>query len=166
MAERYKKSSGFLTFLKTKGRIWILLLGAVLGVALLLFGGLANEEEAVTEADGISAREVELLEYEVRVERELETLVESVAGVGDAEVMVTFENGYTVRYSKDASGGVATVGSGSREEAIFSTVVPPTVGGVGVVCRGGELAHVRETLTELISTALGIPSNRVYIVGK
>jgi quercetin dioxygenase-like cupin family protein len=47
-----KKSHGFLTYIKTKGRIWILLGGALLGVVLLLFGSLGAEVE-VSE-DGVT----------------------------------------------------------------------------------------------------------------
>ena len=161
-----KKSHGFLTYIKTKGRIWILLGGALLGVVLLLFGSLSAETEVSEEPDALSGREVELAEYEQRLEAELEALIESVSGVGDAHVMITFECGYTVRYAKDREGDAATVGSGSSEEALFSCVVPPTVSGVGVVCRGGSNPQVREVLSELICAAIGISSNRVYITGK
>ena len=161
-----KKSHGFWTYIKTKGRIWILLCGALLGVVLLLFGSLGTDTEVSEEPDALLGRENELAEYEQRLEGELESLIESVSGVGDAHVMITFQCGYTVRYDKDREGAAATVGSGSSEEALFSCVVPPTVSGVGVVCRGGNDPHVRQTLTDLICAALGISSNRVYITGK
>lgn len=166
MTDWSKKSHGFWTYIKTKGRIWVLLCGALLGVALLLFGGRAPEGEVSEESDALSGREVELEEYGQRLEGELEALIESVSGVGDAHVMVTFESGYTVRYVKDAEGATATVGSGSSEQALFSCVVPPTVSGVGVVCRGGNNPQVREVLTDLVCASLGISSNRVYITGK
>lgn len=166
MAEWGKKSRGFLTFVKEKGRVWLLLGGALLGVVLLLLGSFGGESETTAEPDSISAREEELVLYEARMEKELELLVESVAGVGDAEILLSFESGYTVRYTKDNTGGAATIGTGSHEQALFSTVVPPVVSGVGVVCRGGNSPAVQKTLTDLLSTALGIPSNRVYITGK
>ena len=166
MGEWGKKSRGFFTFMKTKGRLWILLGGALLGIALLLFGGMSTEREIEEKPDTLTAREEELARYEARIEKELEALLESVGGVGDVLVMITFESGYTVRYAKDGEGDPVTVGTGSSEEALFATVVPPPIAGVGIVCRGGNIPAVRETLTELISTALGIPSNRVYITGK
>ena len=144
----------------------MLLGGALLGIALLLFGGMSTEREVEQEPDTLTAREEELSRYEQRVEEELEVLLESVGGVRDVLVMVTFESGYTVRYAKDGEGDPVTVGSGSNEEALFATVVPPPIAGIGVVCHGGNDPGVRQTLTELISTALGISSNRVYITGK
>ncbi len=166
MGEWRKKSSGFFTFMKTKGRLWILLGGALLGVALLLFGGMNAENEIAEAPDTLTARETELVEYQTKLEKELEVLCEAVAGVGDAEVLLTLDRGFTVRYARDGEGAPVTVGTGSSEEALFEAVLPPTVAGVGIVCRGGNIPAVREALTELVSTALGISSNRVYITGK
>lgn len=166
MGEEKKKSHGFFSFLKTKGRLSLLFGGAVLGILLLLFGGMGEEKAADGESDAITPRAAELMAYEERLEKEIAALCEAVAGVGDTAVMITFEGGYSVAYTKNAEGEIVSVGSGSSEEALFDTVVPPSVSGVGIVCRGGESAAVRETLTELVSTTLGIPTNRVYVTGK
>ena len=167
MREWTKKSRGFFTFMKTKGRIWLLLGGALLGVLLLLFGGMSGTvKEEVDTPDTMVDRVAELQAYEARLEKELEVVCEAVAGVGETEVMVSFESGYTVQYQKNGDNDPATVGTGSNEDALFHTLLPPAVAGVGIVCRGGNDPTVRETLTELISTTLGIPSNRVYITGK
>lgn len=167
MGEWRKKSRGFFTFMKTKGRLWLLLGGAMLGVLLLLFGSMGSTtKEEVDTKDAMIERVTELQSYEVQLEEELEAICEAVAGVGETEVMVSFESGYTVQYQKNGDNDPATVGTGSNEEALFHTLLPPTVSGVGIVCRGGNAPAVRETLTELISTTLGIPSNRVYITGK
>ena len=167
MGEWSKKSRGFFTFMKTKGRLWLLLGGAMLGVLLLLFGGMGSTaKEEVDAPDAMIERVSELQNYEAQLEKELEAICEAVSGVGETEVMVTFESGYTVQYQKNGDNDPATVGTGSNEEALFHTLVPPEVAGVGIVCRGGNSPTVKETLTELISTTLGIPSNRVYITGK
>lgn len=161
-----KKSHGFWSFLKSKGRLPLLLGGAVFGVLLILFGGMGEGEAIPEEGDGIASRAAELVAYEERLEKEIMALCEAVSGVGDSAVMITFESGYSVRYTKNDEGEIVTVGSGSSEEALFDTVVPPSVVGVGIVCRGGNSAAVQETLTELVSTTLGIPTNRVYVTGK
>jgi stage III sporulation protein AG len=41
--------------------------------------------------------------------------------------------------------------------------VQPKIQGVVVVCEGAEDARVQLTLTSVITTALDIPSTRVYI---
>lgn len=166
MGEDKKKSHGLWSFLKAKGRLPLLLGGAVLGIFLLLFGGMGEGEAAVEQSDEIASRAAELVAFEERLEKELAALCEAVEGVGDPAVMITFESGYSVCYAENAEGEIVTVGSGSSEEALFDTVLPPSVAGVGIVCRGGNSDAVRETLIELVSSTLGIPTNRVYVTGK
>ena len=166
MGEWQKKSRGFFTFMKTKGRLWILLAGALLGVALLLFGGMGAQSEEQEDPDTLISREAELESYRTGLEKELEELCEAVGGVGDATVMLTLEGGFAVQYARDGEGDPVTVGTGSNEEALFECVQPPSVAGVAIVCRGGNNPAVHEKLIELVSVALGISSNRVYITGK
>lgn len=167
MEQWRKKSRGFFTFIKAKGRLWLLLGGALFGVVLLLLGGMGDRGEAQVVSTEASGEHVgEIAAYEAKLEKELEAICEAVAGVGECEVMVTLAGGYTVQYASDGEGNPATVGTGSSEEAIFHTMLPPAVAGVGIVCRGGNAPAVRQTLTDLVSTTLGIPSNRVYITGK
>ena len=93
-------------------------------------------------------------------------MCESVAGVGQAEVMVTLGSGCRVVYVTDENGEIATTGTGSAHRAVYRTLQPPTVVGVGVVCKGGDNPHVQRALTDLISTTLGITTNRVFVTGK
>ncbi len=165
-----EKSSfqNFLDFLKSKKNIPLLIGGVVLGVMLLIFAGAGTTtEKSKAEGESLLAEQTGALSlYESKLEKELELLCESVAGVSDATVMVGFSGGYRLQYLSDADGEPVTVGGGSSEAGIFATLIPPAVSGVGVVCRGGNRPDVQAKLVELISTALGIPSNRVYITGK
>ena len=166
MGEKSKKSNGFFAFVRERGRLWLLVGGALLGVLLLLFGGMGEGAREVAEIDTVSLRLAELEAYEARLEGELKELCEAVSGVGDCEILLTLAHGYTVRYTENGEGDPVTVGAGSSEAALPGTLLPPAVSGVAIVCRGGERAATVETLTELVSTALGIPANRVYVTGK
>ena len=128
--------------------------------------GLDSGADEATAADTVEVRVTELSAYRTALEKEVAALCESVSGVGDTDVMITLEGGYSVCYVEGDGGGPATVGAGSSEQAIFRRVSPPAVRGVGIVCRGGNRADVQQRLTELVSTALGIPSSYVYITGK
>ena len=161
-----KMGKGFFSFLKAKGRLPLVIGGLILGVLLLVIGGLGEGKSESVEADTVALRVTELAEYEKKIEEELEDLCESVKGVSDVEVLVTFDTGYTVRYTEDGNKNPASVGSGSSEEALFDTILPPEIAGVGIVCRGGGNATVQQALIELVSTALGIPTNRVFVTGK
>ena len=166
MRELGGKSRGFLTFVREKGRLWLLVGGALLGVLLLLFGGFQTDTDETQTVDTVQARVAELAAYEAQLEKEIRELCEAVSGVGDTDVMVSFEGGYSVCYVGEGSDGPATVGAGSSEQAVFRRVSPPAVRGVGVVCRGGNRPEVQQRLTELLSTALGISSSCVYVTGK
>ena len=167
MADQAKKHThGILSYLTGRKKLWATVLIGMLGVLLLLIGAGGNGKKSNTDTDTLGARVEELSTYRTSLEKEIETLCESVAGVSDCTVMVTLSHGYAVSYGKDGNGDPATVGSGSSEEALFDSVSPPTVAGVGIVCRGGRDARVQALLTELVATSLGISSARVYVTGK
>ncbi|MBE6702112.1 MAG: hypothetical protein E7585_01705 [Ruminococcaceae bacterium] len=163
------KKQGPLVFLqkKGKGRLWLLLGGLLLGVLLLLFGSGAfdnQREAAVKEGEWESAND--LAAYQAALEKEIEGICEAVHGVSSAQAMVTLGSGYRLVYEKDAKGDPAVVGSGSSEAAVYHTLQPPAVIGVGVVCKGGDDPHLQKRLIDLLSTTLGIATNRVCVIGK
>ena len=169
MEKGAKRSEGLWGFLKKKGngRLLLLVGGVLLGILLLLLGGGAFEKTSQVEAEADALEDAEdLSAYQAKIEKDLEDLCDAVAGVSSVEVMVTLGSGRRIVYATDGEGDVITVGSGSSQQALYRTVQPPTVVGVGVVCKGGNDPHVQNRLTDLISTALGITSNRVYVTGK
>lgn len=160
------KKENILGFLKTKGRLVALIVLGSLGVFLLLFAGVKGESGEVAAGQDNTAEREAFAEYEAALEKELELFCESAAGVSDVHVMVSFSEGYSRRYVKDENGKPVTVGSGSSARALEEGTMPPTVSGVGIVCRRGNDPTVQKTLTELVSTALGIPTNRVFVTGR
>ncbi len=167
MSEKSKERGGLGALLGGKRRTGLLLLAAAVGILLLFLSSGTTGKE--TESESLAFEEeglVELAEYKKALEEELETLCASAAGVSQVDVMVTLANGTRIVYATDREGDPATVGSGSAQKPLYRTVEPPTVAGVGVVCRGGSDPEVAALLTELISTSLGISSSRVFITGK
>ena len=165
MEQKKRPPSGLLGFLGAHGRLWLLLGGLVCGIFLILLGSSMEQSEGGTQ--GAYTEDLALLqEYEKALEKEIAAICDEVAGVGQSEVMVRLQGGTRVIYATDEKGKPVTVGSGSSEQALPSTLLSPEIAGVAVVCRGGNSPTVQHTLTELISTALGIPSNRVIVAGK
>ena len=166
MMEEHKKAPrGLWAFLRVKGRIWILLLGALCGIVLIALGGTlgAQEEERESPAsEGLA----ELQAYRATLEKELEALCGEVAGVSQVDVLVRLESGSRTIYATDENGKPSTVGSGSGQTALYATLLPPKVAGVGIVCRGGNDPIVQRKLTDLVSTALDISAGRVFVTGK
>ena len=112
-----------------------------LGILLLLSGGgLFGSGKKTSETTDPAA-------YRTSLERELSTLCAEVKGVGRVTVMITLAEGERTTYS------------GSK----VSSVTPPAVLGAAVVCDGGGDPAVQADLTRLVSSLLGIGTNRVTV---
>ena len=164
-----KRSQGLLDYLRAKSKLWLLFGGVILGVFLLLIGSGAQEsgqEASAVDQEAIYEDAADLVAYQKSLESELEAMCESVAGVSQVDVMVTLGSGCRIVYVTDEDGEVVTTGTGSARKPVYRTLQPPTVTGVGIVCKGGGNAHVQRALIDLISTTLGITTNRVFVTGK
>ena len=140
----------------SKWRVAIIGIGFVLGAALLLFGG---GDKAAEETKPDTAAE-----YRAELEAGLESLCRKMTG-GDVEIFVSLEGGFSYTYALDSRGGVVTVGSGSSERALVEDTFMPRISGVGVVCSGAVGSVTENNLAELISSALGIGKNKIFIIG-
>lgn len=157
---------GLWGFLKERGRLLILLGGLLVGIVLIVLGGRIGEKSENSDTSNGGEDLSALQAYETTLEKELEAICESVAGVGHAQVMVHLEGGTQIKFATDKDGKTVTVGTGSAQSALQSSLLSPTVAGVGVVCRGGNDPGVQKKLVELVSTTLGISANRVFVTGK
>lgn len=146
---------------KPLGQKKYLLLGLlfVLGLCLLVLGGssagkvASGKEEALPDAES----------YRLALTEEVEALCRQVKGVGHATVLVSLAGGYEYVYARDGDGDCVSVGSGSGKQAVVESVLPPRIAGIGIVCEGGGNAAVKEALTALLSAALGVGANKIYI---
>ncbi len=137
-----------------KGK-WSLLLLLVLGLGLLLIGGLGGRSEETDSAADTEA-------YRAQLTGEVEALLSEVRGVGDVRVLLTLEAGESRVYAEGATGGTLTAGG----EAILVESRPPRVLGVAVVCTGGGDPAVREEITSLLSSSLGVGTHKVKVSAK
>ena len=77
-------------------------------------------------------------------EAKIKTLLESVDGISGVTVAVTYEN-YIAASAEEAGSEIK---------------------GIGIVCVGGDDPVKVEKLLSLVSRAMGVPTNRIYITGK
>lgn len=164
--ENTKKKAGILVFLKSRGRIFILLGGLVAGIALLLVGNAFVDKEENATGNITNETLTELSAYEKALEDEISKMCAAVSGVSHVDVMVRLSGGTSIIYAADGNGKPSTVGSGSSESALYSSLLSPTVAGVGIVCKGGNDPAIQQKLIELVSTTLNISSARVFVAGK
>ena len=145
--------------LKKNSKLWIIIIGAIAGVLLLMIGSGEDKESAPVESE-----QAALERYSEEVEKKIHEICSKVKGVSDVNVAVSFESGFEYVYAKnDEDGELIVIGSGSSKSAVKVTEKPPTIAGIGIVCRGGGDPGVQKRLLNLLSAAFGISSNKIYI---
>ena len=125
--------------------------------------------------------------YEAQTASRLEDIIGRINGVGRVKVMVTLESGVENIYETDNKGttdktqnggdsNTQTQQSNSSEsshvivdnvsggqEALLTKQLQPEILGVVVVCDGGGNPDVQESVVNSVSTALGLPTNRISV---
>ena len=112
--------------------------------------------------------ELDILSYANEIETKLTELLLKVDGIEEVNVMITFENiGEQVMAENKSSSSseYVIISGGDIDEGIKLTEIFPTVRGASIVCTNGNDAVVKEKITSLVSSALGIPTNRITVAG-
>lgn len=159
--------------MKKSGKLAVALLCVAAGALLLLFGdriGKGRSDPSLEVPAEAATRAVE--EYRAELESRMEAICARVSGVGEVEVVVTLEGGFSYVYATDkktTSGGESltyvTIGSGDGESLVYLSEKAPAIVGIGVVCTGGMDPTVRREVTSLLSAAFGVGSNKIYVTG-
>lgn len=148
----------------------IIIIGIVIGIALLILGGgsLFSKSNESTDVSS-EVREYDEVKYEEELVRKIELICSQVKGAGKVSVAVTLDGSYRAIYAQNLTDGSSSkkeyllVGSGSSESALLVGYSPPKILGVGVVCSGGVSASVRAEIIALISATLDLPTNKIYV---
>ncbi len=171
MSDNFKKT-------KNQSQKFILItLCAAAGVLLIILGGermSADKSVAATElsADGAYGEE-SARRYAEHLEGRIAGICSEVRGVGEVSVFVSLSGGYRTLYATDAQSGssgykseIVMSGSGSDRQAVVSAYQNPEIGGVAIVCDGAENAAVRAEIIGLVSAALGVSTNKIFVAGR
>ena len=168
--------SGTVGQMKRSGKLWIVILGAIIGLGLLVIGSLdlplGKSEQS--SAQSVSDEQGELQAYRQALADEIAALCTEVQGVGRVQVVVTLSGGYEYVYARDLESktGADTytweesyviVGSGSAQSPLLLMKKQPDIAGVGIVCQGGGDPAVQNELTALVSAAFGIGTNKIHV---
>ena len=65
----------------------------------------------------------------------------------------------------DSASDYIILKNNNEEEAVMLREIYPRVRGIAVVCTGGDLPRIRETVTDLLSAAIGIPASKIQVAG-
>ena len=157
--------------MKKKGSLKIVVIGFILGLALLLVGSFALKDD---KSDGGGGDEGQLSgisfdEYKTQLTREIEEICLGVDGVESVKVAVYFDGVGGSIYAQNSYSGntekneYVIIGSGSDSHALYLGESLPSLSGIGVVCDTGGRLTVRNELSLLLSSLYGLSMTRVYI---
>lgn len=137
----------------------VLLISAALGLFLIAFGGLFT-----TKSNESTPSYADVGFYTEFLEGRIRELCLSVDGISEANVFLTID--CSSEYVYEGSGSdYLILTNDSGEEAVLLCEIYPKVRGVAVVCTGGDDPQVRQTVTELLSAALDLPTNKIRVAG-
>ena len=155
----------------------VLIICSVLAVILLIVSEFATSDKKESELDvntGVSSAE-----YIENQEEKLQSLLETIDGAGNVEVMITLESCYENVYLKDSSLKteskeedfkeeqeetyiMAKTGSNTQDGVIIK-VYEPVVKGVAVVAEGGGNENIKMAIIETVSAVFNINSTNISV---
>lgn len=145
--------------LKIEKNKLILFASTALGLFLIICGSIFTPKSA--EATPSYADVGFYTEY---LEGRIRELCLSVEGITEANVFLTID--CSSEYIYEGSGSDYLILSGDDgEEAVLLCEIYPKVRGIAVVCTGGDSPRVQQIVTELLSAALDLPTNKIRIAG-
>ena len=152
-------------FLKAAAALGILM------IIIILFSDGSDKKEKTRE--NVSENEISFESadiYAAGTEDRLCGMLMEIEGVGKAKVMLTLTSTEEYVYAETQKVGPAQsensyviIDKGSQKEALLEKINNPAISGVLIVCEGGDDPRVCEKVYLAVSTALNIPTNKIYV---
>lgn len=165
--------------------IVVLGLAGMLLILLSQFWGGAEDKSTKENALVVSEAGTEADDYAAVLEEKLGGLIASIEGVGRAKIMVTLENTGEYVYAQEEKRNVDTnieerdgtsqksstkeniqqnyILMNGQKEALVKTRLEPKIRGVVIICEGADDIMVRQSVVNVVTTALNIPTTRVCV---
>ena len=162
-----------------KKMFYLIVLAIIAMILFVLSGTTGQKEDADNEATSETVSASAKSDMMAETEEQLETILGKIEGVGSVNVAIEWkgdtEKDYA--YNEETSERKDDSESGSEETTtrkemvlldgdtspvVIGEVLPEIVG-VSVVAEGAYQADIRESLSEVVSTYLGIGANRIEI---
>ena len=143
-----------------------------LGVMFIVVGNLFDDKKDTADlmTDEVSFPN-DADAYAAMLEERVKEICSQISGVGTVDVFVSLKGGYRTVYAVDsqstASGyknEVVMSGSGSDKRAVITSYENPEIAGVGIVCSGNCSDSMRASLISLVSAALDVGTNKIFVV--
>lgn len=165
MDESKQEKRNLFRLLNTENRRLLLIPALLLLGSYLLLGGNGTKEKGTTAEAPVASEN--FYTYEKELEQRLEDLISNVDGAGKTRVMVTLESTQMNVYAtdeRDSMGGTEKthilLDNGG---ALTETIQTPEIGGVAVLCEGGDNVKVAAQIHEILSSLLGLSTGRISV---
>ncbi len=136
---------------------------ALFGILLIAYSG--QVKSASDTNVGQTQQYTDVGFYTGYLEERIGELCRSIEGIQEANVFLTLDCSSEYVYSDDSASDFLILSGSDGEQAVMLCEIYPRVRGVAVVCTGGDLPRIRETVTELLSASLGLPFNKIKVAG-
>lgn len=144
-----------------KKKLWFLLALFVVGILLVFIGNADMKDNDGENEKNISSD----MAYIENIENKICNMIAKASGDKSACVMLTLDYGTERRYISNGDDEYVTVKTSTGYELVLAKEIYPEITGISVVCEGGDRAELQKKLIDIISTALGVPSNKICIKG-
>lgn len=160
-------------FLKSQKGVRISICIGLLGLLLILISDCYNKGDTSTTIEETAINTTD--DYRISLEKNLKDLIESVSGAGDTKVMITLSNSEKNVYAEEikkqsnADGSTEyqsnyiTVNSNDGKSALISSIQPPQIMGVVVLCKGGSKGSVKEDIYNIVSSLTGLTADKIFV---
>jgi len=152
-----------------------ILLVLLAGLALLLW---PQKEAEHREIDGLQDTQLEAQTETAGLESRICAILETMDGVGEAQVLLTLESSAETVYAYDRSESqnqtgesisatrqreLVTISESGGQSPVALRQQQPIYRGAVVVCTGGDRAAVRLAVTQVIQSLTGLSADRIVI---
>lgn len=139
-----------------------------IGLLLIIFGekSLSFESGNVASVDKSTSEEAEI--YTEHLEKKIKALLSELDGVSDVSVLLTLDGGNELVYAENTASGAVDyliINSSDGEEPVLIREIYSSVREIAVVCKGGDSANTKRTITELLSSAFDLPYTKISVAG-
>lgn len=153
-------------------KIKIIVAMGLIAIILIAFSSMFQSKDS--KSDIVENDSFDYSSYSEETEKKLTNIISSIDGVGECEVMITFEYTGENIYAKDSeaksddtsqsnSDQYVLYDSQNGEKALLIKEKYPTVQGVSIVCTGGDNTQVREAIINTVTSLFDISTNRVSV---
>ena len=159
-------------FAKNKKISLLILLLLIIAALLIVLDFHADKEKTERSDLYENANNFDFQSYISNIENKIKNMTEEITG-SEASVSIGLKNGGEYIYAYDFSESnsskkseyVVVKDNKNNNSLVLIGYSLPEINGVAIVCKGGDKANIKLKITNMVSTAFNIPTNKIFVCG-